>query len=721
MKKLIILSLFMLALVSTMFALDADPRTVYQEIAFSEVPPWTITTYPTTDPHYLFRATYAGITFGTDSSMPQVSYFNVSYVEELGLMVAQFDQAAWPVANTWVAGQTITMNIWYRSNTAVPFDTASNPTSQYIMTVPAGFDPIFNLPSFDLGTDVWTIPAGPNGPANTWRYNLQLNGPAGTTVTGPGTYAGTLPQLFTTGQLLADSNDLIGTWTAGAAPAGMQWVENPITVQASDFAGAKVDHVYGAEKTFVAIPIPDTYTLNVNAVGPASLIYKNTVSTGETTNHSFSGATAAELTGIYTLEPLPAGWHWEPASITVEASHFTSSKSGLQVWGTMSNGAKVAYSHTITFTQMIDPTTFTLNVNGPDGYAVTGPVAGTTDYVATDSNDLVNDLVGSYEIAAAPAGYHWAVNPIVVAESDFVANAFAIEFVLVLDPPVIVPIDPSTIPAGAPTTNVVNAAYTVNYVAGGVHDVFIPRTPTDTGALAYIGGDWLAPDGAPDWTWLNVNFGAKAPITIIVLGPTLPVELSSFTGTMTAEYFVQLNWTSQSETSLLGYRVLRGETADVNSAVSITPTLVTATNTSTTQNYSITDTEVENNTTYSYWLESVNMDGTSEFHGPVNVLVQHEVPPVLPEYTSMRNAYPNPFAQNSSTNLEVSVKAGETGTVTIYNILGQVVKTYTVREGLNNLNWNGKDSKGNTCGSGIYFYRLSTPSMNQTKKMVIVK
>jgi hypothetical protein len=44
------------------------------------------------------------------------------------------------------------------------------------------------------------------------------------------------------------------------------------------------------------------------------------------------------------------------------------------------------------------------------------------------------------------------------------------------------------------------------------------------------------------------------------------------------------------------------------------------------------------------------------------------------------------------------------------------------REGsLNNLNWNGKDSKGNVCGSGIYFYKLSTPSMNMTKKMVIVK
>ena len=113
--------------------------------------------------------------------------------------------------------------------------------------------------------------------------------------------------------------------------------------------------------------------------------------------------------------------------------------------------------------------------------------------------------------------------------------------------------------------------------------------------------------------------------------------------------------------------------------------------------------------------------GHSTFFGPTSVLVQGEVPPVLPEYTTMRNAYPNPFRANTGTTIEVNVKAGETGQVTVYNVLGQVVKTYTVKEGLNNLNWNGKDSKGNVCGSGIYFYKLSTPSMNMTKKMVIVK
>ncbi|HOZ01971.1 MAG TPA: T9SS type A sorting domain-containing protein, partial [Candidatus Syntrophosphaera sp.] len=87
--------------------------------------------------------------------------------------------------------------------------------------------------------------------------------------------------------------------------------------------------------------------------------------------------------------------------------------------------------------------------------------------------------------------------------------------------------------------------------------------------------------------------------------------------------------------------------------------------------------------------------------------------------TSMKGAYPNPFKAN--TNIEVSLKAGESGSVTIYNVLGQVVRTFNVEQGTHTIQWDGMNSKGDTCGSGIYFYKLATPSVNQTKKMVIVK
>ena len=280
---------------------------------------------------------------------------------------------------------------------------------------------------------------------------------------------------------------------------------------------------------------------------------------------------------------------------------------------------------------------------------------------------------------------------------------------------------------GMPGTDTGQAALVYTITATGVWDVKVWRLSHYPPWYVYINNAQYTagPIMADYYIFENVDFDAIRGSLVITIDDnadqTLPVELSSFTGTMTAEYFVQLNWTTQSESNLIGYRVMRSEGTDVAQAINMTPVLIDAYNESTTHNYSFTDTEVENNMLYNYWLESVEMDGTSQYHGPVSVSVEHEVPPVVPTQTTMRSAYPNPFNVNGNTTIEVAVKEGDAGNVTIYNILGQVVKTYTVNPGNNNLTWNGKDFRGNSCGSGIYFYRLSTPSMNKTMKMVIVK
>ncbi len=198
----------------------------------------------------------------------------------------------------------------------------------------------------------------------------------------------------------------------------------------------------------------------------------------------------------------------------------------------------------------------------------------------------------------------------------------------------------------------------------------------------------------------------------------VPVELSSFTATLTALNDVQINWVSQSESNMMGYRVYRNETLSQNSAILITPILIPATNTSQQQGYTVVDDEVEIGSTYYYWLESVEAN-SSLFFGPVSIIVQGEVPPIYPQVTALKNAYPNPF--KTHTNIEVELKEGEQGTVTIYNLQGKVVKIYNVNSGTHTISWNGMDSNGAVCGSGIYLYKLSTPSVNQTKKMIIVK
>lgn len=262
----------------------------------------------------------------------------------------------------------------------------------------------------------------------------------------------------------------------------------------------------------------------------------------------------------------------------------------------------------------------------------------------------------------------------------------------------------------------------------GTKDVTLFRPATwggiDWYAFLVVGGSVISganPISAPSYTFVDVNFDAKGEVVAILNdNETLPVELSVFNAVLTAQKFVKLTWVSESETGMLGYKVYRSQSNDVNSAIVITPSIIEATNTSTTQVYTHEDNEVLPFNSYYYWLEAVDY-ASSEFYGPQFVEITGEVAPELPVQTAMKSAYPNPFKANSNTTIEVAVKAGETGNVTIYNVLGQVVKTYKVSEGTHNLEWNGRDNKGNACGSGIYFYKLSSPSMNQTKKMVIVK
>lgn len=254
----------------------------------------------------------------------------------------------------------------------------------------------------------------------------------------------------------------------------------------------------------------------------------------------------------------------------------------------------------------------------------------------------------------------------------------------------------------------------------------------------YFGVYTVTSPAPAGWYWLSTNYTnldspadfAQDPnnptlwtayVTFeLVPAGTTPVELSSFTATLTALNDVQINWVSQSESNMMGYRVYRNESLSQSGALLITPTLISATNTSQPQQYLVVDDEVEIGSTYFYWLESVEANW-SKFYGPVSITVQGEVPPVIPTETVLKNAYPNPFRANSSTNIGVDVKGDENGTVTIYNLQGKVVKVYDVQPGSHTITWNGTDGNGNACSSGIYLYNLKTPSTSKTNKMVIIK
>lgn len=94
----------------------------------------------------------------------------------------------------------------------------------------------------------------------------------------------------------------------------------------------------------------------------------------------------------------------------------------------------------------------------------------------------------------------------------------------------------------------------------------------------------------------------------------------------------------------------------------------------------------------------------------------------LPESIKLQQNYPNPF--NPTTNIKFTLNKKGKVNLSIYNILGQHVKTLINREllsGEHTVEWNAKDDLGNPVASGIFFYKLSFDDIAISKKMILLK
>ena len=87
------------------------------------------------------------------------------------------------------------------------------------------------------------------------------------------------------------------------------------------------------------------------------------------------------------------------------------------------------------------------------------------------------------------------------------------------------------------------------------------------------------------------------------------------------------------------------------------------------------------------------------------------------------NAYPNPF--NATTNIRYQLPVKADVRMEIYNIMGQKVRTLVdemQNPGRYSKYWHGKNDKGESVSSGIYFYQLNiADNFCQTKKLLLLK
>ncbi len=102
--------------------------------------------------------------------------------------------------------------------------------------------------------------------------------------------------------------------------------------------------------------------------------------------------------------------------------------------------------------------------------------------------------------------------------------------------------------------------------------------------------------------------------------------------------------------------------------------------------------------------------------------VEEDEETTTPALFELSQSYPNPF--NSQTVIRYSLFKPADVSLTIYNILGQKVRTLVSlahQSGSVTVPWDGKDDKGNDLASGIYFCRLQAGESSQTRRMVLLK
>jgi hypothetical protein len=198
----------------------------------------------------------------------------------------------------------------------------------------------------------------------------------------------------------------------------------------------------------------------------------------------------------------------------------------------------------------------------------------------------------------------------------------------------------------------------------------------------------------------------------------LPITLASFTASMNAaEGGVKLAWKTASEVDNYGYTVQRKsdrEYADLaGSFIAGKGTTVEP------QSYSYVDRSIAGAGTYTYRLKQQDTDGAVHYTQSVVVtLTLADVPEVAPREFRLAQNYPNPF--NPSTKVKFSVESTERAVVKVYTMLGEEV--LTLYDGVAEAGrYYVATFDASRLASGIYFYRLTTDSKTDVKKMLLVK
>lgn len=211
---------------------------------------------------------------------------------------------------------------------------------------------------------------------------------------------------------------------------------------------------------------------------------------------------------------------------------------------------------------------------------------------------------------------------------------------------------------------------------------------------------------------LWISCASRGIAVLTVTGTIIPVELTSFTANVNNNKVI-LNWSTATEINNQGFEIQRALLTNLADKSWETVGFVNGNGTTTeVSSYSFTDnlTLTHNHTLY-YRLRQIDLDGKFEYSNEIEIEI------VLPLKFELSQNYPNPF--NPATIISYQLPVNSLVTLRVYNAIGQQVAELineVKQAGVHKVEFNASNLP-----SGVYFYKLQSDGLVETKKMILLK
>lgn len=249
-------------------------------------------------------------------------------------------------------------------------------------------------------------------------------------------------------------------------------------------------------------------------------------------------------------------------------------------------------------------------------------------------------------------------------------------------------------------------------------------------------GVYNSTDGGASWSVFGLNLPVVAVFDMVMhpvtrtlriathgrgmwdnSGPPLPIQLSSFSGTVVGGSGVRLEWTTASELNNFGFEVQRSA-AQSGPWSSLQNGFVRGHGTTAVpQQYSFTDVDAGTGTVF-YRLKQLDLDGSVHYSDGIEVnLLTGVEGSRFPTAFSLDQSFPNPF--NPSTTIRYGLPQDADVTLEVFNMLGQRVAVLVHEKQVAGYH----EARFTAAGlaSGAYFYAIRAGDYYATKSLVHLK